>query len=208
MTQLIKLLTVAFATIPAATADSSAAAIDIPAAKQPPLLDGKCRGEEWAGASTVQLPANVTIRFMHHEDSLYVCASGKEDDYAALDLYIHNKVTDVVHNLHISAQLGERAYAEGTWSDLLFWNIRDWTAFWVPFSGTEQTDSGIRPTFLRGSDREARVLRSKFPGDAWRMMIVVSAVTQGEDSMAEVSYPEGALEVDPSTWTTFAFSDQ
>ena len=208
MRKLINLLALALTPITTVIADAPGTPFAIPRVSNPPMLDGRCRDDEWDQANAIRLPADVTLGVMYYRESLYVCASGKAQDYTALDLYIQHEETGQLHNLHISAQLGERTSSYGEWSELVFWELRDWTAFWVPYAGTEESDTGSRPDFLEGSDREVRVLRSKFPGTNWRMMIVVSAVIRGETPWTELYYPEGADDADPSTWKTFAFEDR
>ncbi len=50
------------------------------------------------------------------------------------------------------------------------------------------------------------MLRDKFAGDTWNMMISVSAIRH-EGKGAEFSYPENAAEDDKSTWGKFSFSE-
>ncbi|MHA7815520.1 MAG: hypothetical protein ACX93N_03530 [Pseudohaliea sp.] len=168
-----------------------------------PLLDGRCRASQWQGAVGISLPADVSLLLMHDADSIFVCAKGKPEDFTTLDVYLRDASTDLLYNLHVSAQLGERVMDDGNWSEMTFCNHRAWTAFWVPFSGTEETDCCIRPRFLEGSHREVRVVRGRFPGEALNMMFSVSAVHHGENDRAELRYPRNALDTDPATRATF-----
>ena len=54
-----------------------------------PLLDGSCREDEWQSATKIKLPAQAAIYLMHDKDSLYVCAKGKAEDFAVIDIYIY-----------------------------------------------------------------------------------------------------------------------
>ena len=73
-----------------------------------PLFDGRCGKDEWQAATKIELPAQISIYLMHDKDSLFVCAKGKAEDYTVIDLYIEHAETGHLHNLHASAQLGER----------------------------------------------------------------------------------------------------
>ncbi|WP_100658539.1 hypothetical protein [Alteromonas flava] len=143
---------------------------------------------------------------MHDDDALYVCAKGKEEDYTVIDIYIENTETGNLHNLHASAQLAERITAGQKWGESVFWDLRDWGGFWVPFAGTEDTDNGPRTKFLKGSHREIQILRSKFPEKNWNMMISISGVHQAGEYGATFSFPNDAIDTDRSTWTQFQFS--
>jgi hypothetical protein len=50
-----------------------------------------------------------------------------------------------------------------------------------------------------------QILRKKFPGDTWNMMISIGGVYQGEKSTS-FSYPDKAVDTDKSTWVKFSFS--
>jgi len=143
---------------------------------------------------------------MHDKDSLFVCAKGKAEDYTVIDLYIEHAETGHLHNLHASAQLGERLLTDKEWSESENWNLEDWGGFWVPYAGNEETEDGMRPKFLKGSHREIQVLRKKFAGNTWNMMIGVSGVNHEGKYGAEFFYPESAVDTDESTWGKFSFS--
>ncbi len=184
----------------------SSEAIGINPTSKTPLFDGRCDTSEWQDARKLELPAQTAIYLMHDQDSLFVCAKGKAEDYTVIDLYIEDAETGYLHNLHASAQLSERTLSDKDWSESEFWNNKDWSGYWVPYAGEEETDEGKRTQFLEGSHREIQVLRKKFVGNNWNMMIRVSAVYQDGEYGAEFFYPEQAVDTDKSTWTTFSFS--
>ena len=129
------------------------------------------------------------------------------EDYTVIDLYIEDPETGHLHNLHASAQLFERELIDKEWSEAEFWNQQDWSAFWVPYAGDEETENGRRTRFLKGSHREVQVLRGKFAGEAWRMMISVSAVMHEGSYGEEFVFPENAINTDPGSWAKFSFPD-
>ena len=191
-----------------AVADSNASeTIAINQTNKAPLFDGRCGKDEWQAATEIELPAQVFVYLMHDEDSLFVCAKGKSEDYTVIDLYIEDAETGRFHNLHASAQLGERLRTDKTWSDSDYWNLKGWGGFWVPYAGDEETEDGMRTKFLEGSHREIQVLRKRFVGDTWTMMIGVSAIHHEGKYGAEFFYPENAVDTDESTWGKFSFSN-
>jgi len=188
-----------------ATKDNALDVITINATNKAPLFDGRCDEDEWKSAKKFELPAQTFIYLMHDKHSLYVCAKGKAEDYAVIDIYVKHAKTGYLHNLHASAQLGERIFKGKQWSKSERWNLKDWSGFWVPYAGRVEAEDGLRPKFLKGSHREMQILRKKFPSDTWNMMISISGVYQGKDSSA-FSYPEKAVDTDGSTWAKFSFS--
>lgn len=179
--------------------------ITINATNQAPLFDGRCDKDEWQSAIKFELPAQTAVYLMHDNHSLYVCAKGKAEDYAVIDIYVEHAKTEVLHKLHASAQLGERIFNGKEWSQPDRWNLKGWSGFWVPYAGRVESEDGLRPKFLKGSHREIQILRKKFPGDTWNMMIGISGVNKGGDS-TEFSYPEKAVGTDSTTWAKFYFS--
>ena len=119
-----------------------------------PLFDGRCDEDEWQAATRIELPAQVSVYFMQDDDYLFVCAKGKTEDYTVIDLYIEHAETGHLHNLHASAQLGELIFTGKEWSQPEWWNHKDWSAFWVPYAGDEDTENGKRTRFLQGSHRD------------------------------------------------------
>ena len=206
--QNLSILRLLSATLLFAAADTNAAeTIAINQTNKAPLFDGRCGKDEWQAATKIELPAQVSVYLMHDKESLFVCAKGKAEDYTVIDLYIEHAETGHLHNLHASAQLGERLLTDKEWSESKQWELNDWSGFWVPYAGVEETESGTRTKFLKGSHREIQVLRKKFVGNTWSIMIGVSAINhEGEDG-AEFFYPEDAVDTDKSTWGKFSFSE-
>ena len=202
---LLLVVTEVVATEVIATKGNASDVITINSTNKAPLFDGRCDQDEWKPAKKFELPAQTFVYLMHDNHSLYVCAKGKAEDYTVIDIYIENDKTGVLHNLHASAQLGERVFNGKEWSKPDRWNLKDWSGFWVPYAGRVESEDGLKPKFLKGSHREIQILRQKFPSDTWNMMISVSGVNDGENS-TEFSYPENAVDTDSSTWAKFSFS--
>lgn len=180
--------------------------ISINPTSKSPLFDGHCDSTEWQDATKIELPAQTAIYLMYDEHSLFVCGKGKVEDYTAIDLYIEHPETGVFYNLHASAQLSERTLHDSEWSESEFWNNKDWSGYWVPYAGEEDADEGKRTKFLEGSHRELQVMRKKFSGNSWNVMIRISAIYQDGEYGAEVFYPMEAIDSDKSTWAKLSFS--
>jgi hypothetical protein len=170
------------------------------------LLDGRCGGDEWYVATKINLPAQTSVYLMHDEHYFYLCATGKVEDFTALNLYIEHGKTGHLHQFHLSAQMGERVRTDKGWGPSATWDIKDYAGFWVPFFGTEKTENGRRLKFALGTHRQIQVSRKKFAGDIWNMMIGVSGINHKGSDEAEFLYPEKAVADDKSTWAKFSFS--
>ncbi len=190
-----------------ATEANASETIAINPTNKAPLINGRCDKDEWQAATKFELPAQVSIYLMHDKDSLYVCAKGKAEDYTVIDLYIEHAETGHLHHFHLSAQMGESVLTDKGWSESETWKLKDWTGFWVPYFGYEDTENGRRAKFFKGSHREIQVLRKKFAGNSWNMMIGVSAINHEGNSQAEFFYPEKAVDNDKLTWGKFSFSE-
>lgn len=81
--------------------------MEINTTKTTPLFDGRCKNIEWSAATKIILPSENSLYLMHDKDSLYICAKGKEDDYAVIDILIEDVKTGHLHKLHASAARGE-----------------------------------------------------------------------------------------------------
>lgn len=170
------------------------------------LLDGRCGNDEWEAATKIELPAGAGINVMHDDDYFYLCAKGKAEDYTVLDLYIEHAETGHLHHFHLSAQMGERVRTDEGWGESGTWDLKDYAGFWVPYFGLEDREKRQGPKFARGTHRQMQILRDKFAGNAWKMMISVSAI-QHEGKNQAFIYPQKAVDEDTSTWAKFSFSD-
>ncbi len=181
-------------------------AISIKPSQRAALLDGRCGNDEWDVATKIELPAQVAIYLMHDRDYFYLCVKGKAEDYTGLDLYIEHEETGHLHHFHLSAQMGERVHTDKGWGESATWDLKDYAGFWIPYFGLEDPENRKGPKFARGTHRQMQVLRKKFAGNTWNMMIGVGAIRH-EGKGAEFVYPEGAVNSDKSTWRKYSFSE-
>lgn len=169
------------------------------------LLDGSCGGDEWDAATIIELSAQLSLFLMHDKHSVYICAKSAIDDPMALDLFIEHPQTGHGHHFHLSAQMGERIYTDHDEGESATWELQDWTGFWTPYYGLEESEGNQRVNFYRKSNKQVQILRKKFPSETWNMMVSVGVRHLGERST--VSYPLQAEESDMMSWGAFSFSE-
>lgn len=189
------------------TSVKAASDFSINSTNQSALLDGKCGGDEWEAATKFDLPAGASLHLMQDNDYFYLCAKGKAEDYTVLDLYIKHPQTEQLHKFHLSAQMGESIFDGKDWSPSAKWDLQDYAGFWVPYFGLEDPDNRKNPKFAKGTHRQIQIVRQKFAGAPWTMMIGVSAIKQ-EGENVTLYFPERAREHEVNSWGTFSFSDQ
>ncbi len=207
MKKILSLLLLGVAVMALAGTASVLETITINSTSRAPLLDGHCDDKEWLSATKFELPANTAVYLMHNKHSFFVCAKGKANDYTVVDVYIEHPETGQLYNLHASAQLGERVMTGKTWDEFSWWNNKDWSGFWVPYAGEEETKSGKRTKFLEGSHREVQILKKKFAGNTLNMMIRLSGLSHNGQYGAVFFYPEKAIDTDKLTWSKMTFAD-
>ena len=182
---------------------SASEPISVNATQMPVLLDGRCGGDEWDAATIIELPAHLSLFLMHDKHSVYLCAKSAFDDPMALDLYIEHPRTGHRHQFHLSAQMSERIHTNAGVGDPNTWELKDWTGFWTPFYGLEESEDGQRVNFYRKSNKQVQILRKKFPSETWNIMVRIGVRHLGERST--VSYPLQAQDQDPTSWGAFSF---
>ncbi len=206
MQNMSKLLLSSASLLFVATGTNASETIAINPTNKAALLDGRCGNDEWEAATKFELPAQASIYLMHDKESFYLCAKGKVEDYTVIDLYIEHAETGRLHKFHLSAQMGESVLTDNGWEEASRkWELKDYAGFWVPFSGLEDPENRKNPKFARGTHRQIQVLRKKFAGNTWNMMIGVSVRHEGNG--AQFFYPENAVDNDKSTWGKFSFSE-
>lgn len=170
----------------------------------PILMDGTCEDAAWQSAGFHEIGVGARLRFAANEDFVYLCIEAPPESFANVDLYILNDTS--VHNLHASAQLGERVKSETGWPDFRWWNHSGWTANWLPYVGRRVDNGRALPPFGFAPGREFQIARSKFPGSEWRLMVHVHELATANGMDGEARYPAHASEDDPNTWARLVMS--
>lgn len=194
-----------FLTAGAVTANPSERFI-VNSTNESPLLDGRCGNDDWEPATSIQLPADVTIFLMHDKKYFYICVKGKAEDINVLDLYVESADIGQPHKYHLSAQMGENKLTENGWESTSAQGVRNgYAGLWVPYSGLKDPENRKNPTFERGTHRQVQIARDKFPGNTWHMMFTVSAIKHN-DAWSEFTFPENGDPEDTLSWGTFTFT--
>jgi hypothetical protein len=166
----------------------------------PILVDGSCEDAVWQAATRHEIGLEATVSFVANNDFLYVCVEAPAKSYANVDLYFLSGT--LLHNLHASAQLGERLKSPSGWPEFQWWNQKGWTANWLAYVGPRTENGRQLPPFRFAPGREFQIARSKFPGTELRLMLHVHELATETGMQGEVRYPARAREEDPQSWTT------
>lgn len=130
----------------------------VPPSSAPVLLDGRCDAAEYAKAERRDLGQGVTLHAVHDEHFITLCATLPPDSLGTMDLYLQAPEGGPTTNLHISAQVGERTYAEGEDPEWQWGNHQGWYGPPVAFSGAAVRPDGTpRVTFADARGREIRL---------------------------------------------------
>jgi len=206
MKNMSKLMVLSAALSLVATGANASEPIAINPTNKAALLDGSCGNDEWEAATKFELPAQASLYLMHDKDYFYICAKGKAEDYTIIDLYVEHAETGRLHKFHLSAQMGEAILTDKGWEPASDpWALKDYAGFWVPYAGLEDPENRKGPKFARGTHRQIQILRKKFAGTTWNMMIGVGVRHEGKG--AQFFYPGNAVANDKLTWGKFSFSE-
>jgi hypothetical protein len=158
----------------------------------PVLLDGRCDPAEYAKAETRTLDQGVTFHAMHDEHFITLCAQLPPDSLGTMDLYLQSPGGGPITNLHISAQVGERTYADGEDPEWTWGNHRGWYGPPVAFSGTVvQPDGTPRATFADAQGREIRLSKARFGKGPWKLRLELRAIGPGRANELRIPPAEG-----------------
>jgi hypothetical protein len=183
---------------PAAASPVTARAMRVQAVPAGPiLLDGRCDEAAWAKAAPTALDDGLTLSAVADRDSVTVCWRFPAQTLS-LDLYIED-ARGQLHDLHISAQTGERTRTAQGWPDWkAFGQHHGWYGPPFAFSGFKTDESGTRRiVFAPQPYRELQLTKARFGPGPWRVMVEAQAMEPGAEI---VRYPAEASPDDPATW--------
>lgn len=163
----------------------------------PVLLDGRCDEPTWARAIPVRLDSNLTLSAVEDRGMVTLCWRFPAQTLG-LDLYIEDAEGEL-HDLHISAQTGERTRTAQGWADWTgFGQHRDWYAPPFAFAGFRTDETGARRiVFTPQPYRELQLSKARFGSGPWRIMVEAQVMEPGAPT---VRYPAGGSPDDPATW--------
>lgn len=167
-------------------------------AAAPPLLDGQCPAAEWRGAVRTPIGGGVTLLAQEDARAIYLCLELPPSSLGTFDLYLQDRA-GALHNLHSSAQVGERTRTDGAWPAWRFGNHRGWFSPPVPFTGYQGSGDQRLARFGEQASREVAILKSRFElATRWRLMIEVRAL--GADRLGGVTFPADGVPDRPESW--------
>jgi hypothetical protein len=171
----------------------------------PILLDGRCDRAEWDLAATTALDAGHVLLAQHDARHVYLCIRVPADSHGTLDLYLQAAGAPALHNLHASAQVGERVRGADGWPEYTWWNHRGWYSPAVPFTGIERDGERSRAEFATGVPREVQIEKARFGAGPWRVLFVVGGRRDASGAWAPLRWPPAGDENDPAGWAELSF---
>jgi len=156
------------------------------------LVDGKVSAGEWADAAKIEIGKGAELLAKQQDDYVLLAVILPNHSSGFVDLFIAPDSSEIF-DLHASAKLGERATSTpGKWPDWKWWNNRDWTA------NVSRVESFDEKKFLPENIREFQIKRTRFPGDEWRVRVVLS-IDHGQ-GYKETHLPEATLGQRSEQW--------
>lgn len=175
-----------------------AASLAAAATVHPPLLDGVCEPGVWNVAKALALDGGVELRLLQDRRYVYLCASLPPGSFGSTDIFIALP-NGRRHNLHVSAQVGEREWTGTGWPEWRFGNQQDWYGPPVAFAGLRRPSDGLaQPRFAMAVGREVQIAKSKFGRGPWRLRLELRAL--GADQAGVAVFPKGSSELEPGQW--------
>ena len=156
------------------------------------LLDGRCDPSEYAHAEARDLDHGVEFFAMHDDHFITLCAKLPPDSLGTMDLYLQSPEGGPVTNLHVSAQVGERTYAEGDDPAWRWGNHQGWYGPPVEFRGTGlMPDGKPRASFANPSGGEIRLWKARFGNGPWKLRMELRAIGPGKANMIRIPKAKG-----------------
>jgi hypothetical protein len=156
------------------------------------LIDGKFSPDEWRDSAEIGLSDAVKLYVKASEQYVYVCVRLVKEKNFGVDMYLSDS-TKEIHNLHVSAKLGERLLANKQYPDWQWWNNRDWAA------NVSRVLSFDEKKFLPDEVKELQISRHRFKGRQWLTMFEIHA------SDGSQSFPAKAANTQTANWLLFEF---
>lgn len=185
-----------FATAPAA-AQSRVRIPTAPAA--PVLLDGQFSPGEWESTEAIPLGESIRMLAKQMAGDVFLGFHTATRLPRPVDIYLQDE-TGEIHQLHASAQIGERRLPAAGWSDTVpewrWGNHRDWMANEAKVDSRQPREVPFSLRAFPADGVEFQIRRARFPGSRWRMRVDVGAFPGNQ---GEYRFPVGATD-DPATW--------
>jgi hypothetical protein len=164
------------------------------------MIDGKIAPQEWSDAATVNVGRDAKLLVKQSKGEIYLAVELPKERNTSVDLFIADS-DGVITNLHSSAKLGERTLSGKSWpEEWVWWNNVDWVA------NVSRFDSFEPRNFLPANVREFQIHRSRFKGNAWRVMLEIRLLKPNMGGIeSTIVFPEVASNTEASKWIELRF---
>ncbi len=159
----------------------------------PVLINGRFARGEWEEAAAAAIEDRVRILVCRDRFFVYLGIRFLRDMHTGVDVYLA-AAGETPRRLHVSAAIGEAAYAGGVWGDLRWGANSLWSANSV---GLIVEDGKQKTVPLEGF--ELQISLSMFAGTSWRVYLHLKR--------PELTYPASASAADPAGWLEIKLAD-
>jgi hypothetical protein len=143
----------------------------------PVLLDGQLSVGEWSDARDVPIGGPVRLLLKQSRGHVLIAVATGTRMPRPVDIFLED-AAGRVHQLHASAQIGERALADTLWGDWenpawRWGNHVDWIANEAKLDSEQPTTHPFSARAFPADATEFQIRRSRFPGGRWRIRVDV-----------------------------------
>lgn len=193
---------------------ASSDTVEVPTgAGTPVLTDGTFSPGEWDDAARLIVNDSITLYFKQYDGHVFLGVHCPELTVPVFDLFLAPE-TGVVHQLHISAQLGERvlnAASDDADDPAFVWGrTTDWYANEIRWderrlqaiveSGAKTRDEAFPDVVFPQEGAEFQIKRAKFPGESWQLRL--ETMWHG----SHLVFPTGTTRRDTTDWIVFVLN--
>jgi len=200
-TLLVKRSLLVVASLIAAAPAAAQPTVDVPRvpASAPIMIDGFFASDEWADARVVPVAGSVRLHLKQVGEHVFIGVSTGTRVPRPVDLYLQAE-DGSIHQLHASAQIGERHLPATGWGDespaWRWGNHVDWIANEAKLDSERPRDAPFSARTFPSEGVEFQIRRSRYPGREWKLRVDVGYFPGNEGSYR---YPERATD-DPASW--------
>jgi hypothetical protein len=179
---------------------------------KPVMTDGVFHPQEWADAASLALGETVEFFYKEHGDHVFFGAHcGDLGKPFTVDLYLAGS-DGRIHQLHASAQLGERVLVPNAEDPAWVWGYSPgWYANEVRWDqpkaqslmdeGQTRTEAQ-REALFQYDGFEFQIRRDKFPGNEWLLRVEIRSYPDYDSSLV---HPDGTSRTSTEGWLRLAF---
>lgn len=153
------------------------------------MIDGRFEPKEWERALKLNVNDSISLYVKQDAVNLYWClyAATPRPALMAVDFYLSQGQS--LLNLHASAKLGERQWANNTYGEWVWWNNAAWWATVARIDVFEERK------FLRDEAKEFQLRKSRFGEKEYRLMFEMVYPAN-----LKMTYPAAADTISATNW--------